>query len=278
MKSKTALASRSLRPHRLADPAAASLARHRAQCRICRHRQREEIEREFLDWTSVREIAEQYRLPSYRSLYRHAHALNLFRTRRGHVERVLDGIIERSGEARITAASVISAIRLLIDLQSSGDWVYLKALRMPLPPVPTGSEPRPSCASEPEESEAEDEQEEGRTRKQRARVSGRLTPAPARDDDDDGDREPPRFPEQLFREGHSEPPTSPKIPPAPTAGSSVSASKDSPAPAPAPAAPEPGMRREPDGPPQVAGMAWPWPKDRMPLIRRGRWRGRPRSG
>ena len=51
-----------------------------------------------------------------------------------------------------------------------------------------------------------------------------------------------------------------------------------PPPASAPAPREPGTRREPDGPPQVAGMAWPWAMGNSPFARRNRFRKRPVVG
>ena len=66
------------------------------------------------------------------------------------------------------------------------------------------------------------------------------------------------------------------------ASSKESEAKAEPPKPPAPAVPPPtptpappGTRREPDGPVQVAGMAWPWAKGRSPFARRGRRRGPP---
>ena len=94
MNPKKSSTARDRRPRPLADEAAVTLARHRAQCRICRHPRREEIEWEFLDWVPGREIAETYKLGSSRAVYRHAHAHDLLRRRRGYVQR---GSAERAG-------------------------------------------------------------------------------------------------------------------------------------------------------------------------------------
>ena len=107
------------------------LERHRAQCQICQHPECKQIEREFLDWTSPRELAETYKLGSYRAVYRHAHALDLFDRRRSNVYAALDRIIERAGEVKVTASAVIAAVRLMAKIEAKGDWVYLKAMCEP---------------------------------------------------------------------------------------------------------------------------------------------------
>jgi hypothetical protein len=262
-------------------------ARHRAQCRICRHAQRGAIEQEFLDWVPAREIAEEYKLGSHRAVYRHAHALALFRARRGYIERALDNIIERSGEAKITAASVVSAIRMMVEinmpekqfllelLQGSAGWVFAKNTPKPweavrvaeaddaaddfasvrlaaapppqaapaLKPPATAAPPRPKLAMPPDPP------------REKSECKAAPTACAA-------------------KEGGAERKAEPPKPPAPA---SPAASAD-PAPARVPAVPEPGTRREPDGPPQVAGMAWPWAKGNSPFARRTRWRRRPVVG
>ncbi len=89
-----------------------TLRRHRAQCQICRHPDCAEIEQEFLDWTTPREIAETYHLGSYRTVYRHAHALGLFEARGATLRFALDRLIEHVSQVTPTAAVVLAAIRL----------------------------------------------------------------------------------------------------------------------------------------------------------------------
>lgn len=62
-------------PEKNAKPV--SLGRHEHGCKICSHRQREEIERDFINWKSPTLIAKEYRLKDRSSVYRHAHALGL---------------------------------------------------------------------------------------------------------------------------------------------------------------------------------------------------------
>jgi hypothetical protein len=55
-----------------------NFGRHAAECKICAHAQREEIERDFINWRSPASIAKLYKLKNRTSVYRHAHALGLY--------------------------------------------------------------------------------------------------------------------------------------------------------------------------------------------------------
>jgi hypothetical protein len=296
MNSMTPPVGRTSRPNPGLDPGTVTLARHRAQCRICRHARREEIERDFLDWVPAREIAEEYELGSHRAVYRHAHAFDLFRMRRGYVERVLDNILERSGEAKITAGGLVSAIRLLLEIESDGHWMHLSRLRDP--PCPASRQTAPPPAAHENDAEGDLEDEARAPKAQRA-----AGPAP-RDADAD-DRVPLKESAlRIFRELEA---AHPAFPPQPSPRATAAlppeetgrgfapvcqALKTAPvtaapnpivlppsaAPSPNPAPVPPGTRREPDGPPQVAGMAWPWAKNNNPFARRNRWRRRPVVG
>ena len=299
MKSKNTAEPPKRRPRRAATGPEATLARHRAQCQICRHAQRDEIEREFLDWVPASEIAQEYKLGSHRAVYRHAHALGLFRARRGHVQRALDKIIERSGEVKITGASIVAAIRLLVELETSFEKrSTLAHLR--------------KTAKENGETRVPNDEEDFEEDRLPARPAARAGARP--EDEPDGGEEVTGSAIEIFREletAHGlEPlpssqaalrsPASPKS--KPNAGPATNASGEGqfkvkssqpsapiekkppapsvqaePSPALAPSGPEPGTRQEPDGPPNVAGMAW-WPNGRSPFARRGRWGRRPVVG
>jgi hypothetical protein len=285
MKAKKSASSPKRRARRMATGLEARLARHRAQCRICRHAQRDEIEEEFLDWVPAREIAAEYKLGSHRAIYRHAHALSLFRARRGYIERVLDNIIERSGEAKITASSVISAIRLLVELnmpekqfllellQGSAGWKFAKP--SPAPGEAVALEDRyaveddagngPGAAATPQPGPGLKPQGKA------APPAVQLTIPPDPPSEKSERKAAPMA--YAAREGEAEAKAEPPKQP-PPANPAVSAD---PTPARAPAGPAPGTRQEPDGPPNVAGMAW-WPNGCSPFARRARWRGRPVVG
>jgi len=97
--------------------------RHASECKICAHVQREEIEREFVNWRSPASIAEQYKLANRSSVYRHAHALGLFPKRQRNVRAALEKIIERAGEVEVNAAAVVSAITAYARLNSRGELI-----------------------------------------------------------------------------------------------------------------------------------------------------------
>ena len=100
-----------------------SLGRHEKLCTICKHRKREEIENDFVNWHSPAEIAKTYDLPDRSTVYRHAHALDLFAKRRRNIRAALEGIIERAAEVEITAASVVAAVQAYAKINAAGQWI-----------------------------------------------------------------------------------------------------------------------------------------------------------
>jgi len=66
----------------------------------------------FLYWQSPHIIARKFKLPDWRSIYRHAHATGLYEQRRQDFRSPLEKIIERSDEAEVRASDVIQAIRV----------------------------------------------------------------------------------------------------------------------------------------------------------------------
>jgi len=102
---------------------AISPGRHAAECRICAHPQREEIEREFVNWRSPASIAKQYKLANRASVYRHAHAFGLFLKRQRNVRAALEKIIERVGEVDVTAPAVVAAVQACSKINAAGQWI-----------------------------------------------------------------------------------------------------------------------------------------------------------
>ena len=98
------------------------LGRHEAACNVCSHAQREDIEREWLNWGSAEQIAADYGL-SRDSLYRHAHALGLFAKRQRNIRRVLERLLEKAGDVEVTAASVVAAVQAYAKINAQGQWV-----------------------------------------------------------------------------------------------------------------------------------------------------------
>jgi hypothetical protein len=100
-----------------------NLGRHAAECKICAHPQREEIEREFINWRSPAAIAKSYRLANRASVYRHAHAYGLFPKRQRNVRAALEKIIECAGEVEVNVAAVVSAVGAYTRINAAGQWV-----------------------------------------------------------------------------------------------------------------------------------------------------------
>jgi hypothetical protein len=101
---------------------AVNVGRHEAQCSICSHAQREEIEQEFVGWRSPDRIAQQFGV-CRNSIYRHARALDLLEPRRRNVKAALERIIERAGEVEVNAHAVVSAVATYSKLNATGQWI-----------------------------------------------------------------------------------------------------------------------------------------------------------
>jgi hypothetical protein len=96
--------------------------RHEYHCTICSHAKCEEIERAFLNWTSLSRISKQYSV-SRDSIYRHAHALGLMEKRRRNVRAALEQIIEKAGDVEASATAVVSAVAAFAKINANGQWV-----------------------------------------------------------------------------------------------------------------------------------------------------------
>ncbi|MGA8767134.1 MAG: hypothetical protein WB559_08945 [Candidatus Acidiferrales bacterium] len=100
-----------------------ALARHQANCGICRSEHTEEIDDAFINWESVNHIAREFNIER-RVVYRHAHATGLFPKRDRNIRRALGLIIHRADKVQcVTADSVIRAVQLLAHINESGDWI-----------------------------------------------------------------------------------------------------------------------------------------------------------
>src|SRR6266550_44630 len=96
--------------------------RHEAQCSLCKHSHREEIEQEFLSWKSPDKIAETFGV-SRDSIYRHARAFDLLEPRRRNVRFALERIIERAGEVEVNANAIVAAVSTYAKLNAHGQWI-----------------------------------------------------------------------------------------------------------------------------------------------------------
>ena len=98
----------------------ASPARHSQNCTVCRHPERGEIERAFIEWRSQTQIAREYKLGSRLVIWRHARACGLVRKRNASVRGALCDFIERASRVRPTAASFVAACATLSRLDREG--------------------------------------------------------------------------------------------------------------------------------------------------------------
>jgi hypothetical protein len=99
------------------------LGRHKANCSVCAHKKREEIETEFVAWESPATIAKIYHLADRSAVYRHAHAFGLFEKRRRNVRAALERIIEQAGEVDVTAQAVVTAVQAYAKINLQGQWI-----------------------------------------------------------------------------------------------------------------------------------------------------------
>ncbi|MGD1212876.1 MAG: hypothetical protein ABR973_16175 [Candidatus Acidiferrales bacterium] len=98
-----------------------SLSHHERRCTICHHPDRDAIEEEFIHWHSLIAIERVYDIER-RSLYRHAHAFNLFARRNRNLRFALGHIIQRVELADIGGAdTVIRAIHEFARINDAGE-------------------------------------------------------------------------------------------------------------------------------------------------------------
>lgn len=108
---------------RRANRPAADPARHARKCEICHHSERDAIEGEFIDWHHPDTIVDDYELNSRASIYRHAHAVGLFRRRRRNLRCALELVIQEAERTSPTADAIIRAVRAHSRVTSSGRWI-----------------------------------------------------------------------------------------------------------------------------------------------------------
>ena len=73
-------------------------------------------------WAGANRIASAFGI-SGDSVYRHAHALDLFRKRQRNIRAALEKIIEQAGEVDVNAAAVVSAIMAYAKINGRGEWI-----------------------------------------------------------------------------------------------------------------------------------------------------------
>jgi hypothetical protein len=102
---------------------ARDLERHATRCTICRHPQLDEIEKEFVSWTSVGEIVKEFGIPERSSIYRHARATGLFEKRDRNIKLALGKIVERAGDIVPNANAIVAAAVALAKINTDGRYI-----------------------------------------------------------------------------------------------------------------------------------------------------------
>jgi hypothetical protein len=100
-----------------------NIGRHKANCAICAHPDREEIEREFVEWASPAKIAIDHGLSGRMPVYRHARAFGLLARRERNIRAALAKIIEKAGDVEATAQSVVAAVQAYSKINAAGHWI-----------------------------------------------------------------------------------------------------------------------------------------------------------
>ena len=99
------------------------ISHHERHCTICQHPEREAIEEAFLHWHSISGICTDFKVSGRTTVYRHAHAFNLFPRRSRNLRFALGLIIEEAECVRPTTEGIVSAIRAYTRLTDAGEWV-----------------------------------------------------------------------------------------------------------------------------------------------------------
>jgi hypothetical protein len=111
------------RPGRKSLAEMSALERHARKCLVCRHRDRDDIESDFLHWHDVADIVIEHNLPNRRILYRHARATGLYELRMSNIRDAAALIASRAEYAKATASSVLKAIQACSQIDSLGRWI-----------------------------------------------------------------------------------------------------------------------------------------------------------
>jgi hypothetical protein len=100
----------------------ANRGRHETWCKVCQHPEREAIEHEWLGWGNTTRLAKGYGV-STDSIYRHAHALDLFSKRQRNIRKALERLIEQAESIDVNASAVVSAIQAYAKINANGQWI-----------------------------------------------------------------------------------------------------------------------------------------------------------
>jgi len=99
-----------------------TLASHESRCKVCKHPERDEIEREFLDWGSPQKIATEFKL-TRNSIYRHAEATGLGEKRFRNIRSALAKIVEHVSTTKPNTYAIVQAAVAISRINAKGEWI-----------------------------------------------------------------------------------------------------------------------------------------------------------
>lgn len=100
----------------------ASFRRHARKCTVCKHKERAEIELDFLHWHTASNIAADHGLETW-AIYRHAHASGLFEERMLNMRYAAIHIVEWADSVKPSAMAVLHAMRACTLINDEGKWI-----------------------------------------------------------------------------------------------------------------------------------------------------------
>ncbi len=101
-----------------------SLDRHARKCAVCNHKDREDIELDFLHWHNCINISTDYELHDFRTIYRHAHATGLWERRMLNFRSAVAHIVENAESCEPSANAVLKAIQAISEINEKGEWIH----------------------------------------------------------------------------------------------------------------------------------------------------------
>lgn len=99
--------------------------RHSRKCQICHHPDIDDIEEEFINWTTADQIRKAFKLNGESDIYRHARATGLNICRRENLSVAVEKVLEQVDHTDMpTVSEILRAARILARLNSRGQWVF----------------------------------------------------------------------------------------------------------------------------------------------------------
>ena len=106
-------------------PIPKSVSKHphlKEYCPVCRHKQKKQLEKRYVQWEPVKDLAKDYNLPYWWIRY-HMDVTGVESERRANVKSSLSRIIEVGVQKDISAGEIVSAVTAMSKINDSGKWV-----------------------------------------------------------------------------------------------------------------------------------------------------------